>query len=41
LINKGADVHSSNISGETALAVARRQGHTNIIELLVENGAVD
>lgn len=39
LLNKGVDVHVKADHGETALAVARREGHERIVNLLVEAGA--
>jgi ankyrin repeat protein len=41
LIDMRANVNVSDTSGETILAVARSHGYTNIVKLLVENGAVE
>jgi ankyrin repeat protein len=39
LIDKGADVNAKNSEGQTPLDIASGQGHKEIIELLVEEGA--
>jgi ankyrin repeat protein len=41
LIDMRANVNLSDKFNVTILATARRQGHTKIAKLLVENGAVD
>jgi ankyrin repeat protein len=39
LIEKGADVHSTDKDGSTPLHKACYRGHTAIASLLIENGA--
>lgn len=40
LLSNGANIHVTNSFGETILSVARQQYHTDIVDLLIENGAV-
>lgn len=39
LLNHGADVNAKNTAGETALDLAKRRGHTPVVDLLVQAGA--
>jgi len=39
LLDKGADVNAKARNGETALMAARRKGHQDIVNLLIEPGA--
>jgi cytohesin len=39
LIAKGADVNAKTEKGQTALSLAKENGHTKIVELLIKHGA--
>lgn len=39
LIDRGADIHAKGPSGETALDLAKRNGDTAVVELLMRSGA--
>ncbi len=39
LLEAGADVNAENNNGMTALKIARRRGHDDIVKLLKEAGA--
>ncbi len=39
LLSHGADLTATNAQGETALAIARKQGNQSVVELLLANGA--
>ena len=39
LLEAGADVNATNNEGETALAVAQNNGHTEMVEILRNAGA--
>jgi ankyrin repeat protein len=39
LIERGADVHTADEFGRTALSIARQQRHTRIVEMLEKVGA--
>jgi formylglycine-generating enzyme required for sulfatase activity/ankyrin repeat protein/mono/diheme cytochrome c family protein len=41
LIARGADVHAKGPLGETALDLARRNGHTPVVDLLLQAGATE
>lgn len=41
LIARGVDVNATNARGATALSMARLQGHTPVVDLLVKAGAKD
>ena len=41
LLSRGADVNARNPLGETALEVARRHGHTAVVDALLQAGAKD
>jgi ankyrin repeat protein len=41
VLARGVDVNAANKSGQTALSVARRHGHTALVDLLVKAGATD
>ena len=39
LISQGADIHSADFSGRTALSYASQNGHSEVAQFLIENGA--
>ncbi len=39
MISQGADIDSADLTGKTALILAVKAGHLNMIELLMRNGA--
>jgi ankyrin repeat protein len=41
LLDRGADINARGPYGETALGLARRHGHTPVVDLLVQAGARD
>jgi ankyrin repeat protein len=36
LLHAGADITAKGVDGETALSLARKRGHTEIVDLLTE-----
>ncbi|KAJ1708520.1 hypothetical protein NYO67_9330 [Aspergillus flavus] len=40
LILHGADINAKNLHGETPLSIATKEGHGDIVELLLRNGAI-
>ena len=41
LIEAGADINKANSAGRTPLFWARKEGNTEIVDLLLENGAIE
>ncbi len=41
LLKRGADATVENTKGDTALAIARKKGHTEVAQVLLNYGATD
>jgi ankyrin repeat protein len=41
LLERGANVQRKAADGETALSLARKRGHTEIVDLLMQAGATE
>lgn len=39
LIDKGADIHAKNKNGDSAVTLAVRYGHADVLQVLIKNGA--